>query len=124
MTSKAEFIDEILKNAKDPTDFKTVWNDLQKTLLEKMLQGEMTNHLGYEKNEKGKNLENSRNGKTKKSVASEFGEMEVEIPRDRNSEFEPKIIQKGQRRFKGFDDKIIAMYGRGMTTREIQATLQ
>jgi putative transposase len=89
-----------------------------------MLQGEMTNHLGYEKNEKGKNSENSRNGKTKKSVTSEFGEMEVEIPRDRNSEFEPKIIQKGQRRFKGFDDKIIAMYGRGKTTREIQATLQ
>jgi putative transposase len=89
-----------------------------------MLQDEMTNHLGYEKNEKGKNPENSRNGKTKKNVTTEFGGMEIEVPRDRTSEFEPKVIQKGQRRFKGFDDKIIAMYARGMTTREIQAYLQ
>lgn len=124
MTIKPEVLDEILKTYKNPEDFKGIWNDLQKALLERMLQGEMTNHLGYEKNEKGKNPENSRNGKTKKSLTGEFGEMEIEVPRDRASEFEPKIIQKGQRRFTGFDDKIISMYARGMTTREIQAHLQ
>lgn len=124
MTIKSEVLDEILKGYKNPEDFKGIWNELQKALLERMLQGEMTNHLGYEKNEKGKNAENSRNGKSKKSIISEFGEMEIEVPRDRTSEFEPQIIQKGQRRFTGFDDKIISMYARGMTTREIQAHLQ
>ena len=124
MTIKAEVLDEILKGYKNPEDFKGIWNELQKALLERMLQGEMTNHLGYEKNEKGKNTENSRNGKSRKSIISEFGGMEIEVPRDRASEFEPQIIQKGQRRFIGFDDKIISMYARGMTTREIQAHLQ
>ena len=124
MTIKAEVLDEILKGYKNPEDFKGIWNELQKALLERMLQGEMTNHLGYEKNEKGKNTENSRNGKSRKSIISEFGGMEIEVPRDRASEFEPQIIQKGQRRFNGFDDKIISMYARGMTTREIQAHLQ
>jgi len=124
MTIKPEVLDEILKGYKNPEDFKGIWNELQKALLERMLQGEMTNHLGYEKNEKGKNAENSRNGKSRKSIISEFGEMEIEVPRDRASEFEPQIIQKGQRRFNGFDDKIISMYARGMTTREIQAHLQ
>jgi len=124
MTIKAEVLDEILKGYKNPEDFKGIWNELQKALLERMLQGEMTNHLGYEKNEKGKNTENSRNGRSRKSIISEFGEMEIEVPRDRASEFEPQIIQKGQRRFNGFDDKIISMYARGMTTREIQAHLQ
>jgi len=124
MTIKAEVLDEILKGYTNPEDFKGIWNELQKALLERMLQGEMTNHLGYEKNEKGKNTENSRNGKSRKSIISEFGGMEIEVPRDRASEFEPQIIQKGQRRFIGFDDKIISMYARGMTTREIQAHLQ
>ena len=124
MTIKAEVLDEILKGYTNPEDFKGIWNELQKALLERMLQGEMTNHLGYEKNEKGKNTENSRNGRSRKSIISEFGEMEIEVPRDRASEFEPQIIQKGQRRFNGFDDKIISMYARGMTTREIQAHLQ
>ena len=124
MAIKAEVLDEILKGYTNPEDFKGIWNELQKALLERMLQGEMTNHLGYEKNEKGKNTENSRNGKSRKSIISEFGGMEIEVPRDRASEFEPQIIQKGQRRFNGFDDKIISMYARGMTTREIQAHLQ
>ena len=124
MTIKAEVLDEILKGYTNPEDFKGIWNELQKALLERMLQGEMTNHLGYEKNEKGKNTENSRNGRSRKSIISEFGGMEIEVPRDRASEFEPQIIQKGQRRFIGFDDKIISMYARGMTTREIQAHLQ
>ena len=68
MTIKNEVLDEILKDYKNPEDFKGIWNELQKALLERMLQGEMTNHLGYEKNEKGKNPENSRNGKTRKKL--------------------------------------------------------
>lgn len=95
---------------------------LQKQLVEAALKGEMTHHLGYEKNEKaGKG--NSRNGYSKKTLKGDFGEMEIDIPRDRNGEFKPVIVEKGQTRFKGFDQKILSLYSRGMTTREIQAHL-
>ena len=124
MAIRAEIIDEIIKNSKDPKDFNGIWKEFQKAVLERALQGEMTNHLGYEKNEKGKNGNNSRNGTTSKTVVTDNGDIAINVPRDRQSEFEPQIIAKGQRRFKGFDDKIIAMYARGMTVREIQAFIQ
>lgn len=98
---------------------------LTKALLERAMQAEMTDHLGYEKHDPvGYNSGNSRNGKTRKKVKGEFGEIEVETPRDRNGTFEPKILPKNQTRFTGFDDKILSMYSRGMTTREIQAHLE
>ena len=96
-----------------------------KTVVERVLQAELTTHLGYEKHEvKGKNSGNSRNGSTPKTVKGEFGEAEIAVPRDRAGNFEPKLIQKGQTGFDGFDDKILAMYARGMTTRDIQGQLQ
>lgn len=98
---------------------------LTKALLERAMQAELTDHLGYGKHDPvGYNTGNSRNGKTKKKLKGDFGELEVETPRDRNGTFEPKIVAKGQTRFKGFDEKILSMYSRGMTTREIEAHLQ
>jgi len=93
--------------------------------LERALNAELTEHVGYEKHDPaGYNSENSRNGTTKKKLKGEFGEMELETPRDRNKSFEPRIVSKGQTRFDGFDDKIISMYSRGMTTREIEGHLK
>lgn len=98
---------------------------LRKKILEKALKGEVTHHLGYEKHSKeGYNSGNSRNGTTSKKVITKDGEIEIEVPRDRESTFEPQIIKKHQRRFDGFDDKILSMYARGMTNREIQGHLQ
>ncbi len=72
----------------------------------------------------GDNSGNSRNGKSKKTITGKRGSVEVEVPRDRNAEFEPLLVKKGQRRFDGFDDKIISMYARGMSCRQIQAHLE
>ena len=124
MTIKKEVIDELLKEYKTPEDLvgkDGIFKQLQKALIERAMVAEMTHHLGYEKNDpKGYNSGNSRNGKGKKTIKGDFGELDIEVPRDRNSEFEPKLIKKRQTRFKGFDDKIISMYARGMTTRDIR----
>jgi putative transposase len=88
------------------------------------MSAELTNHLGYEKSDPvGYNSGNSRNGFTSKTLKGDFGEMVLETPRDRNGSFEPQIVKKHQTRFDGFDDKILSMYARGMTTREIQGHL-
>src|SRR5208283_2550977 len=98
---------------------------LTKAVLERALSAEMTEHLGYEPHAAaGRNSGNSRNGATKKTLKGEFGEIELETPRDRNASFEPQIVAKGQTRFTGFDDKILSMYARGMSTREIQGHLE
>jgi putative transposase len=96
-----------------------------KALVERCLEGEMNHHLGYEKDERaGKGRENRRNGRSKKTITSEQGEFEIAIPRDRNGEFEPLVVPKHETRIAGFDDKIIALYARGMTTRDIQSQIQ
>jgi len=97
-------------------------SELKKAVVEKMLAGELTHHLGYKKGEEpvGKNC---RNGSSSKTLVSEDGKMAIEVPRDRESSFEPKIVAKGQKRFMGFDEKIIGMYARGMSVREIQGFL-
>ena len=91
---------------------------LTKAILERALQAEITDHLGYEKHEPvGHRRGNTRNGKSQKTLKGEFGELELETPRDRKATFDPKIVAKGQTRWTGFDAKIISMYARGMTTR-------
>jgi putative transposase len=81
----------------------------------------MTDHLGYEKHDPaGHHRGNTRNGKSQKTLQGDFGELELETRRDRQATFDPKIVAKGQTRWTGFRDKIISMYARGMTTREIQ----
>jgi putative transposase len=99
--------------------------DLTRRLVERVLEGEMTDHLGYEKHaQEGRNGGNSRNGKTGKRVKSDSAEIEIEVPRDRDGSFDPQMVAKGQRRLPGFDEKVIALYARGMTTREIQGHLK
>ena len=89
------------------------------------MAAELTHHLGYEKHAAGgRNSGNSRNGTSKKSVQTDHGAVELEVPRDRNGTFEPEIIPKHERRFTGFDDKIISIYARGMSTREIESHLR
>ena len=121
-------IDALLKDYKTPADVigeNGLLKQLTKAVLERALDSELTAHLGYERNAlAGRNSGNSRNGKTQKTLQTDDGAMQIAVPRDRNSEFTPQIVQKGQRRFTGFDDKIISMYARGMTARDIQGHLQ
>jgi len=99
--------------------------ELKKRLVERALEGEMTDHLGYEKHSSaGRDGGNSRNGKTRKRIKTGEDELEIEVPRDRDGSFSPKLVPKGRRRLPGFDDKVIALYARGMTTREIQSGLK
>jgi putative transposase len=128
MPIKDELLDELLKEYKNPEDLigkDGILKQLTKRLVEKAMESELTHHLGYEKNSPaGKNTGNSRNGKSSKTIKGDFGELPIEVPRDRNGAFQPQIIKKNQTRFDGFDDKIISMYARGMSTRDIQAHLQ
>jgi len=97
---------------------------LTKRALESALEGELTDHLGYSPHEPaGRNSGNSRNGKNRKTLQSTEGMLDIAVPRDRNGSFDPQIIRKRQRRLEGLDDKIIALYARGLSTREIQAEL-
>ena len=123
-----KLLDELLKNYEKPEDMlgkEGIFKSLQKALLERILNAELTNELGYEKHASaGNNSGNSRNGYSEKTLKGEHGNLTIEVPRDRNGDFEPKIIPKNHTRFDGFDEKIISLYGRGMTTRDIQAQLK
>lgn len=127
MEINKELIDELLKDYQRPEDVigeNGLLKQLTRALLERAMSAELTNHLGYEKSDPaGYNSGNSRNGSTAKTLKGDFGEMVIETPRDRNGSFEPQIVRKHQTRFEGFDDKILSMYARGMTTREIQGHL-
>jgi putative transposase len=127
MEIKKELIDELLKDYQRPEDVigeNGLLKQLTKALLERAMNAELTNHLGYQKSDPaGYNSGNSRNGSTPKTLKGDFGEMVIETPRDRKGGFEPQIVRKHQTRFEGFDDKILSMYARGMTTREIQGHL-
>jgi len=128
MAIDVKLIDKLLADYKKPEDIigeEGLLKQLTKALLERAMQAEMSEHLGYEKHDPaGHNSGNSRNGLTTKTLKGDFGELPLETPRDRNGSYEPKIIGKNQTRFTGFDDKIISMYARGMSTREIQGHLE
>src|SRR5213592_4461150 len=97
---------------------------LTKRLVERAMSAELTEHLGYEPHQEPPGgTGNTRNGSTAKTLATEQGPVRIETPRDRKGSFEPQIIRKGQRRFEGFDDKILALYSRGVSTRDIEAHL-
>jgi putative transposase len=121
-------IDNLLKTYKTPEEIlgeNGLLKQLTRAVLQRALQAEMTHHLGHEKHgsiaAKGGN---ARNGSSAKTIKGDFGSMPLEIPRDRECSFEPLIIPKGQTRFAEFDDKIISLYSRGLTTREIQSHLE
>lgn len=121
-------IDELLKGYKNPEDITGsdgLLKQLTKAIIERALESELTHELGYEKHSRSVNgVGNSRNGSSSKTLKTDHGDMDIAIPRDRNSAFDPQIVKKGQRRFTGFDDKILSMYARGMTTRDIQGHLE
>ena len=116
-----QVLDQLLAGADAKTAFDKdgLLDELKKALAERALNAEMDHHL-----DAGEGSGNSRNGYGKKTVLTETGKIEIEVPRDRRSTFDPQLIAKYQRRFPGFDDKIISMYGRGMSVREIQGHLR
>src|SRR4030081_2738736 len=128
MAIDKKLIDQLLADYKKPEDIigeNGLLKQLTKAVLERALQAELTDHLGFEKHRPGAHHSgNTRNGTSRKALKGDFGELELETPRDRQASFEPQIVAKGQTRFTGFDDKIISMYARGMSTREIQGHLE
>lgn len=116
---------EMAKGVKTEADLAAVTRTMMKTLVETALQAELTEHLGYEEGDPtGANGGNSRNGTTPKTLVSESGPLAIGSPRDRNGDFEPQLVKKRQRRVTVIDDKIIPLYAKGMSTREIARTLE
>ena len=122
-----EVIDELLAGARTEEEIVGpggVLARLTKRLVERAMSAELSEHLGYEPHQEPPGgVGNTRNGSTPKTLATEHGPVDVRTPRDRNGSFEPQIVRKGQRRFQGFDDKILALYSRGLSTRDIEAHL-
>ena len=120
-------LDELLKGKKteEIVGPNGLLKQLTKALLERAMNAELTHHLGYEKGQaEGRGSGNNRNGTSRKTVQGDFGATEIAVPRDRNGSFEPQILPKHERRWKGFDDKLVSMYARGMSTRDIEAHLR
>jgi transposase-like protein len=133
MAITKEVLDELMKDYHGPDDMygpEGLVKQLSKALIERAMQASnlrfaLTEQLGYEKNGTGdKPTENRRNGKSSKTLRTDQGAMEIEVPRDREGEFEPKIVPKHQREWRGFDDKILSMYGLGLSTKAIQENLK
>lgn len=127
MSIRRELIDALLKDYETPQDILGeggLLKELTKAVIERCLETELDTHLGYPKHgRKGNATGNMRNGQSQKTLKGEQGHVDSEIPRDRQGTFEPQLVKKGQTRMVGFDDKILALYARGMTTRDIQAQL-
>ena len=120
----AELLDHLVKGPMTPSEVQDLFLSFQKAVIERTMAAEMNLHLGYRLGQdKPEGQANERNGASGKTVLTEHGPVRVEIPRDRDGSFAPILIPKHERRFTGFDDRIIAMYARGMSVREIQAFL-
>lgn len=123
-----DLLDQLLENYEKPDDMfghDGLLESLKARLVERALAGELTHHLGYDKNaERPAGVENYRNGSSSKTVKTKSGPMKIEIPRDRDGTFEPLLVPTGVRRFEGFDDMVISLYARGMTTRDISSQLK
>lgn len=128
MDIKDEVLDDLLSGCETPEDLlgeDGLLKHLKKALIERALGAELTGHLGYEKGDPaGRGTGNNRNGTSKKTLKTDDGALQIEVPRDRDGSFEPQLVRKGETRFDGFDDKIISLYGRGLTVREIQGHLK
>src|SRR6202048_449740 len=126
-TITPELLDQLLANYEKPEDLTGedgLFKQLKKALIERALGAELSEHLGYEKGDPaGRGSGNSRHGTSSKTIRTEDGEIGIAVPRDRAGSFEPQLIGKGQTRFDGFDDRILSLYARGMTVREIQGHL-
>jgi putative transposase len=116
---------ELAKDIKTQTDFKDMTRELMKAVLETALNAELNDHLGYDKHVKSDaRKSNTRNGNSSKTLKGDHGELAINVPRDRDSSFTPQIVPKGKTRIEGFEDQILALYSRGMTTRDIQDVLK
>src|SRR3974377_536872 len=126
-TITPELLDQLLANYAKPEDLlgeEGLFKQVKKALIERALGAELTEHLGSEKGgPAARGSGNNRNGVSSKTVLTDDGEIEIAVPRDRAGTFEPQLIPKGQTRFEGFDDRILSLYARGMTVREIQGHL-
>src|SRR5690242_10022541 len=125
---KNEIIEELLKSVSKPEDLlgsEGLLKQLTARLVEKALQAEMTQHLGFEAGQaKPAGAANGRNGYTTKTILTEAGEVPIDVPRDRQGTFEPQLVRKRERRVGAFDDRILALYARGMSVRDIQGHLR
>lgn len=110
-------------NIESADDIQEALKDLLGGTIKSMMESEMTNHLGYEKSERS-DSDNYRNGSKKKTVHSKYGEFEIDVPKDRNSTFKPQVVQNRQKDISGIDDKIISMYAKGLTTRQISEQIE
>jgi len=123
-----ELLSSLLADYKKPEDLigeNGLLKQLTKLLVERALDAEMAEHLGHDRHEPVANAEgNTRNGRSRKTLKGDFGELPIEVPRDRQGSFEPRIVPKHQTCWNGFDDRILSLYARGMTVREIQAHLE
>ena len=125
---RTELLDELMKSVNSPDDLLGeggVLKQLTARLLERSLQAELTQHLGYEAGQRRPEGQgNGRNGYSPKTVRTEHGEVTIDVPRDRDGSFEPQLLKKRERRLAGFDDRILALYARGMTVRDIRDHLE
>ncbi len=123
-----ERLDQLLTNYQKPEDLigaEGILKQQTKKLVERALDAKLTHHPGHDKHQPVSNpAGNTRNGSNRKKLKGEFGELPIEVPRDRHGTFDPQIVEKHQTRWTGFDGKILSLYARGMTVREIQAHMQ
>lgn len=125
-SAKSQLLEELVKGLSTEQDLfgpSGLFTELKGALMERLLEAEMTEHLGHERQERRRGS-NVRNGHSAKTVETESGPVEIRVPRDREGSFDPKLVPKGQRRLEGFDEKVIALYSRGMSTRDIQRHLR
>ncbi len=122
-----DVIDELLAGARTEEEIVGpggLLSQLTKRLVERAMEVELTDHVGYERHQEPPGgAQNTRNGSTPTTLITEHGRVGIDAPRDRDGSFEPQIVRKRQRRFEGFDDKILALYSRGLSTRDIEAHL-
>lgn len=120
----AAALEQLIPGPVSPAELESIFQQFKKAVMERALGAEMSHHLGYAPGQaKPEGASNHRNGKSAKTVLTDAGALRIDVPRDRDGTFEPQLIGKHERRFTGFDDKILAMYARGMTVREIQGYL-
>jgi putative transposase len=128
VTLKPELVEELMKCMRSPADMfgpEGLFQRLKGALMERLLEAEMAEHLGYEKSDaEGRKSGNSRNGYSHKTVQTESGPVEIRVPRDRAGTFEPQLVAKHQRRLEGFDEKVLALYARGMSVRVTDSVLE
>lgn len=128
MAIRKELLDELLKEVDNPEDLfgkDGLLKELTGRLVERVLEAELTDHLGYDKHDPaGRGSGNNRNGHSTKTLKGEGGQLEIKVPRDRNGSFEPQLVKKRQSRMPSFDEKVLSLYARGLSTREIQGHLE